>query len=216
MIGDVVNLSARLMQAAKGGMLCDRATYEAGRARLAFEALPSIHVKGKAGDIAVYHPAESSSPAGAHRAEGAGATVGRVAEQQAIDEALRALAERGEGAAIVLEGMAGIGKSRLVDEVRRRARRSGLACLESGGDAMEKSTAYYAWRGIFEQALGLDPAPTADERQARVLARLAAWDGPDWDALLPLLNPVLQTTFPPTEATSSMNERARARPRTSS
>jgi predicted ATPase len=153
---------------------------------------------------------ESLARRGEVGAEAAGTTVGRLAEQQAIEKVLGALAERGEGAAIVFEGMAGIGKSRLVEEVKRRARRSGLACLESGGDAMEKSTAYYPWRGIFDQALGLDPGAGADERQTRVAARLAERGRPEWTERLPLLNPVLRTTFQPTEATSSMNERARA------
>lgn len=210
MIGDVVNLAARLMQAAKGGILCDRATYEAGRARLGFEALPAIRVKGKADDIAVYRPLASAAWSGTRRTESADATVGRLAEQRAIDEALGALAERGEGAVIVFEGMAGIGKSRLIDEVRRRARRFGLACLESVGDAMEKSTAFHAWRVVFDQAFGLDPRAGADERRAQVSARVAACGRPEWPALLPLLNPVLRTTFPPTEATASMNDQARA------
>ncbi|HSL24456.1 MAG TPA: adenylate/guanylate cyclase domain-containing protein [Vicinamibacterales bacterium] len=210
MIGDVVNLAARLMQAAKGGILCDRATCEASQARLAFEALPSIHVKGKAGDIAVYHPLESVARPGAHRAEATHATLGRVREQQAIEQALRDLAERGEGAVIVFEGMVGLGKSRLIDEARRRARRFGLSCLESGGDAMEKSTAFYAWRNIFEHAFGLDPSADTGERQVRVSARLAARGRKEWGDLLPLLNPVLRTSFPPTEITTSMDERARA------
>ncbi len=210
MIGDVVNLAARLMQAAKGGILCDRATYEAGRARLAFEPLPSIHVKGKAGDVAVFHPADTAAPSGGRGAEAAHATVGRLPEQQAIDDAYRALAERGEGAVILFEGMVGIGKSRLIEEARRRARRLGLSCLESRGDAMEKSTAFYAWRGIFEQAFGLDPGAGPHERQARVSRRVAARRRPEWVERLALLNPVLRTSFPPTEAITSMDDRARA------
>jgi hypothetical protein len=55
--------------------------------------------------------------------------------------------------------LAGIGKSRLIEETKRRARRAGMGCLESAGDAMESSTAYYAWRGIFAQALGLVNRP---------------------------------------------------------
>src|SRR6185295_17009094 len=51
MIGDVVNLAARLMQAAladaDGGILCDTATYQAAQEYLIFEVLPSIKVKGK-------------------------------------------------------------------------------------------------------------------------------------------------------------------------
>ena len=210
MIGDVVNLAARLMQAAKGGILCDRATYEAARARVAFEPLPSIHVKGKAGDVPVFHPAESAARSVGRRAEAAHPTVGRLPEQLAIEETLRDLAERGEGAVIVFEGMVGIGKSRLIEEVRRRARRFGLACLEGGGDAMEKSTAFYAWRGIFEQTFGLDPGTGEDEREARVSARIAELGRVGWMDLLPLLNPVMLTSFLPTEATTSLDERARA------
>lgn len=52
MVGDTVNLSARLMGVAhKGnhGILCDEATYHAviGYSRLMFEALPAVSVKGK-------------------------------------------------------------------------------------------------------------------------------------------------------------------------
>src|SRR5262249_47678585 len=36
-IGDVVNLSARLMQAAKGGVLCDERTYKAAQDRFDWE-----------------------------------------------------------------------------------------------------------------------------------------------------------------------------------
>ena len=50
-IGDVVNLAARLMQAAPGRILCDGATYQAARAHLAFQDLPAISVKGKAEPI---------------------------------------------------------------------------------------------------------------------------------------------------------------------
>src|SRR5262249_48895505 len=55
-MGDVVNLAARLMQAAKGTVLCDAATYQASQARLAFDELPAIHVKGKSDAIAIYRP----------------------------------------------------------------------------------------------------------------------------------------------------------------
>ena len=211
MIGDVVNLAARLMQAAKGGLLCDRATYDASRARLAFEPLPSIHVKGKTGEIAVFHPTgELSARLGAARAEAAGTLVGRLAEQRAIEDVLGALATRGEGAVVVFEGMAGIGKSRLLEEARRLARRAGIACLEGSGDAMEKSTAYHAWRGVFEQWLGVDPGAGADERQARVSARVAEFGRQEWTERLPLLNPILRTAFPPTDTTAATNQRARA------
>src|SRR5262249_20956256 len=54
LLGDVVNLAARLMVAASENILCDAATQRAAQARLRFEALPPISVKGKAESIPVY------------------------------------------------------------------------------------------------------------------------------------------------------------------
>ncbi len=56
-LGDATNLAARLMQAAPAGEIrCDDNVYRAARKRLAFETLPPIRVKGKAGLIRVYKP----------------------------------------------------------------------------------------------------------------------------------------------------------------
>jgi class 3 adenylate cyclase len=46
-IGEVMNLAARLMQAAPDTILCDAATHRAARSRLRFQDLPAISVKGK-------------------------------------------------------------------------------------------------------------------------------------------------------------------------
>jgi predicted ATPase/class 3 adenylate cyclase len=210
MIGDVVNLAARLMQAAGGDIFCDAATADASRARIGFEAVRPISVKGKAGEIQVSHPIATAARQAAGRVDAADTTIGRRREQQAIDDALRALMERGEGSILLFEGMAGIGKSRLLDEARRRARRLGLPRLEGSADSMEQSTAFHVCRGIFEQAFGLDPAAGREEREARVRARVTDRGRPEWLALLPLLNPVLRTSFPQTDATSSVDERVRA------
>jgi class 3 adenylate cyclase len=56
MIGDVVNLSARLMQAARGGILCDQATFLGANRQIDFETLPPIPLKGKAEPQAVFRP----------------------------------------------------------------------------------------------------------------------------------------------------------------
>ena len=54
-MGDVVNLSARLMQAADGGILCDEQTQRGG-SRLDFKSLEPLSVKGKAEPVPVYVP----------------------------------------------------------------------------------------------------------------------------------------------------------------
>jgi hypothetical protein len=46
MVGDIVNLSARLMAAAKTGILTDNDTYDASKERIEFTKLEPIRVKG--------------------------------------------------------------------------------------------------------------------------------------------------------------------------
>jgi hypothetical protein len=61
-IGDSVNLAARLMtDAASGDVLCDAGAYDAARGRITFEALPAIAVRGKANRVAVYRPLREQS-----------------------------------------------------------------------------------------------------------------------------------------------------------
>ena len=59
-MGDVVNLSARLMaKAGPGGILCDESTQDAVGERLHFDALAPMQVKGKADPITAYRPSSA-------------------------------------------------------------------------------------------------------------------------------------------------------------
>jgi len=54
--GDKVNLAARLMQAAEYGVVCDRAIYLATQARLGFEQLVPVTVKGVQDPVEIFRP----------------------------------------------------------------------------------------------------------------------------------------------------------------
>ena len=59
MVGDIVNLSARLMVAAGRqdvGVLCDHMTYKKSTEKVVFEELDPIMVKGKSEPILIYRP----------------------------------------------------------------------------------------------------------------------------------------------------------------
>lgn len=62
-MGDIVNLSARLMVAAQTYILADQDTFDSCRnaKTLAFKRLDDIRVKGKANPIAVYQPTKRRS-----------------------------------------------------------------------------------------------------------------------------------------------------------
>ena len=61
MIGDVVNIAARLMDAADGGIFCDLASCEGAARRIEFEALLPIRVKGREQAVGVFRPLQVSA-----------------------------------------------------------------------------------------------------------------------------------------------------------
>lgn len=61
MVGDIVNLSARLMSKADGAILCDRDTYLSSKSRINFKVLPTITVKGKVAPIEIFAPQRENS-----------------------------------------------------------------------------------------------------------------------------------------------------------
>ena len=62
-MGDVVNLSARLMAASKMGILCDEATHSNASRVIEFHELDAIKVKGKTDPIKIFRPIKKISAA---------------------------------------------------------------------------------------------------------------------------------------------------------
>jgi len=215
MLGDTVNLSARLMQAAPSSssprargesevpILCDETTYQATQARINFESLPAITVKGKAAPVAVYRPLS------AHQAIAQPPTkiVGRERERAVLVEAMQTLLRGHSAGVIVVEGEPGIGKSRLVDEVRRQALELGLTTFSGAGDAVEKASAYHGWRGVFTELLAVEAVTDPEARRRQVLETLES----DLHERAPLLNDVLPLDLPETDLTQQMAGEGRAR-----
>ena len=201
-IGDKVNLAARLMQAAPGIILCDRATRQAARTRFAFEALPPVTFKGKSEPIPIFRPSGRAATSG-----DSSPLVGRLAERRHLHARLESLVA-GSGGLVVIEGEAGIGKSRLVADLVGRAEEMGITVLAGAGDAVEKSTPYFAWRPVVARLLGVEGLDDPDERRARVQDRLGA--DPELAQHAPLLNAFLPLGFPDNELTATMDGRVRA------
>jgi class 3 adenylate cyclase len=208
MQADSINLAARLMQAARqvcagdGGILCDEAVHQAAGDRLMFEALPPIRVKGKDEPIAVYRPTGEKRHAARRRVGLIGRTGERVLLRESLEDHLR-----GASPLLVVEGEAGIGKSRLVDELRDKAEAMGVVTLVVAGDAARRSIPYGAWRSALHALLALDRDNDPGTKQQRV----ATWlkDHPEQLELAPLLNPVLSLDLTESELTASLTEQSR-------
>ncbi len=96
-----------------------------------------------------------AAPAVAPRAAMLPALVEREGEIDAIDLAL-ARARTGEGAIVFLEGPAGIGKTRLMIELRDRAEAVGTPVFEARASVLERENGFGIVRQLFTPVAGRD------------------------------------------------------------
>jgi class 3 adenylate cyclase len=188
MIGGVVNLAARLMQAANNELICDAATQQATQAKFTFKTLSPRSLKGWAEPVATFRPRGQRLTKAPSQS-----LIGRGRERRLLAERLVGL-QQGQGGAVLLEGDAGIGKSRLVDALVEQAAGAPVRTLVGVADAVRSTTPYHPWRPVFESVFDLQEVPELSERPARVLERLR--DRPDLERLAPLLADVLPLDLP--------------------
>ena len=170
-IGNSVNLAARLLNlAGTGETVLDEAVHSAV-ARLAHCApIEDAKVKGIDVPLTAWRFVEFVDTAERTHAQ---PFVGRGAELGQLGAALASCASGGSGATVLVRGDAGIGKSRLIGELRSRALASGFSChtglvLDFG---MAKGR-----EAVREIALGLMKLPpeSGDELRQDVLRALLA------------------------------------------
>ena len=89
-----------------------------------------------------------------------------------IDQRLRD-AIAGDGSLLLLEGPAGIGKTRLVLAAARHGRELGLKTLSARGSELERDFAYGLVRQLFEAALVAAPPPERAELLAGAAGHVA-------------------------------------------
>lgn len=207
-LGDAVNLAARLMAGAPDGgiWVSDSVRAAAGDAFL-WEPLPPLTLKGKSQPITASALTGSLERASRRRMRFELPLTGRAAEMGVLDGRL-ADALEGEARVVGIAAEAGMGKSRLVAEFVREARRDGRTVVYGECQAFGTTTPYAVWREIWRRLLEVDEAaPPAD--QAAALARTLAAIEPALAARVPLLAPVVGIEIPDTELTASFDAKLR-------
>jgi len=221
MMGSIVNRSARLMQAAaadaartgRPALLCDLATFRAVGAVVACEPLPPLALKGVAEPVPVFRPLAAPAAA-APSAAPPDSLAGRERERLVLSGALASLLDGLPAGPLIVEGEAGIGKSRLVAALRAEAEAAGVAVLAGAGSAMERAP-LFAWRPVAARLLGLqDQAGGPQEPGPDGAAPLAATEVVealgDLAPLAPLLSAVLPAELPDTPRTAQLVGQVRA------
>jgi len=216
-MGNAVNLSARLMTAAKDHteiiekfgvpVLCDRPTFDAAKESAEFETLPPQQVKGRAEAVEIFHPVAIKKSVIRPTTD----LIGRQEEKTLIANSLQELSRGVQHHTIILQGEMGIGKTRLFEDLVRQAESLRVHMYNGSGDTIEKSSLYHAWRPIFNKILQIDDilgrfdsveeARTAIEKQ--VTEKLREID-PELVRYAPLIEVVLPIQIPENELTSAM------------
>ena len=202
-VGDSVNLAARLMAHAEPGQLV--VTPELlDRSHTHFEAeeLPPFLVKGKSEPIRaklVGGPQTTSVSGSGERAP----LVGREAELAVLARSL-AEARAGRGTSLDVVGDAGLGKTRLVEELCASAATDQVFAVAC--DGFDAATPYGTWRRLLAELIrGDSSGSTLDEALVDTVEARC----PQLSPWLPLLASVLGIEVPLTPEVAALDERFR-------
>jgi tetratricopeptide (TPR) repeat protein len=207
-LGDAVNLSARFMTAAPAGRIyvSDRVREMAGEAFL-WERLGELTVKGKQGAIGAHELTGSLERASRRRIRYELALVGRRAELATLEAGLET-AVGGKGGIVGIAAEAGMGKSRLVAEFVRAARRRGVVVAFGECQSFGTNTSYFVWREIWRRLLRVEETDDEADQVRQVEAEVAAID-PTLVARTPLLASVIGLDLPDNALTGALEAKLR-------
>jgi ABC-type oligopeptide transport system substrate-binding subunit/class 3 adenylate cyclase len=184
-MGDAVNLAARMESAAEPGtVLITEDTHKLVAPLFDSEPLGPIEVKGKAQPVPAYRVLAPKMAPGKPRGIAGleSRLVGRETELAALQAALERL-EAGVGGVVTIVGEAGIGKSRLVAEVRKKtlakvlkpsqgwSRALHLTWVEGRCLSYGASIAYLLWLDVLRGLLGV----TVEDAPVDVRDALEKW-----------------------------------------
>ncbi len=203
-MGDSVNLAARLMQNADGGILCDATSFNRSSEEVDFSPAKFLSLKGKANPEKVY------GVFGLNLAEFSKITtplIGRKQELKFLVHSLQRTLQADESCTVLLEAEQGYGKSRLTEELVNVTSKAQLTFCVGSADPIERSTPYFAIRTILFKLLDI----SRDTKPAVIvtyLRKLLSDTG--IEELLPLLSSIIPIELEETPFTLQLEGEVRA------
>lgn len=214
--GNEVNIAAKIMsQASPNQILTSRRIMVEASKRFEFKEKQAIFIKGIDEPFPMFELV-SEVPEWATDVLGRSVypIIARSKERDILDKGLRRLQD-GFGSMVLIEGEAGMGKTRLVEYLLQQKMPSEVITLIGNADEIGQSSIYNAWRPIFNQLLNPTREPSVgrkesfEERRKSVYEKLNEMDS-ELVQSVSLLNAVLPFDFPENELTMQMTGEVRA------
>lgn len=199
--GDAINLAARLAERAlPSEILIDVEVHDRVEGRIATKRSEPIGVKGI--DVPVTVHSVESLAEGRASTEGSTPLVGRETEMATFRERLEK-SVAGSGQIVTMSGAAGIGKTRLVQELLRMAGESGMRTTIGHAQPHSISRAYASWTEIVESLLDLQQ-PAADDEKLRHVETILEEVEPGTSRWMPLLTDIIDLPVDESDVTRSL------------
>lgn len=158
-MGDEVNLAARLMQSAGPGRILAGPGVHAECRAFAFDTLPPVTLKGKSQPVPVFEPQSTETGEKA----GTESFVGRVPELNACEAFLRQAGD--DPRLLLVKGEAGIGKSAFLSHLFRE-RLSDRRIVSGWCREFTSQFPYHPWKFILRRLLELGAPEGTDPAEA--------------------------------------------------
>jgi len=199
-MGGAVALAARMESAAEPGtVLVSENTYRLTALQFKWEPLGEISVTGVSHPVAVYRPLAPLSEAEQHhRLQEYGLSIpliGRDQEFSAIQKAILQLRD-GVGGIVMVNGAAGLGKSRLIAEVEQSVQREEALAADAGtpitwlrgrARSYDQSLPHSMWIDVLRGWLGLREWESKEQELARLQHKCQELWGDEYEGYYPYL-----------------------------
>jgi class 3 adenylate cyclase len=186
-MGDAVNVAARLKDRSPRGLIwVGPETWSATQHDFEFRDLGLLDFKGKAEKVRVYELLTRTPRRHRSGARRDIPFVGRDRERARLEEALREL-ERGRGGVVRVIGEAGLGKSRLVAELREADAGRPATWLEGRSLATGSNLSFHPFADLLRAWAGIAEHESGQALLARLEAAVAELFDDEGEDVLPFL-----------------------------
>ncbi len=204
-MGDVVNIAARIIKfASKNSVVVAEPIVKSISGNFIFDKGTEVQLKGKSKKLKIFKPGEEIKKALiAEWISESKKLIGRTEELKLI-KSISQKVSQGLEQVIVLQGEAGVGKSRLIREVMKvfidKKFKVSIGACQSYG----QNISFLPWKGILKNIFGLPGLNNPEKEKVQIKKQLLRID-PEFNNWLPLVYELLDYSFKENTLIKSLN-----------